>query len=177
MQSRLRGTSLRRHLLAAALLVALTAQCSASAGQGDESSSETISLLATNGQPFPWNKMRLPSSVSPLLYDLLIHPNLTTLDFTGSVKITVEVKEDTGFVVLHSKHLHISKAAIQQGGGGTSPLQVLEYPAYEQVALLSATPLVTNRLYVISIEYAANLSESFHGFYKSTYRTQEGEVR
>ncbi|XP_058842431.1 endoplasmic reticulum aminopeptidase 1-like [Acipenser ruthenus] len=177
MQSRLRGTSLRRHLLAAALLVALTAQCSASAGQGEESSSETISLLATNGQPFPWNKMRLPSSVSPLHYDLLIHPNLTTLDFTGSVKITVEVKEDTGFVVLHSKHLQISKAVIQQGGGGTSPLQVLEYPAYEQVALLSATPLVTNRLYVISIEYAANLSESFHGFYKSTYRTQEGEVR
>lgn len=177
MQSRLRGTSLRRHLLAAALLVALTAQCSASAGQGEESSSETISLLATNGQPFPWNKMRLPSSVSPLRYDLLIHPNLTTLDFTGSVKITVEVKEDTGFVVLHSKHLQISKAVIQQGGGGTSPLQVLEYPAYEQVALLSATPLVTNRLYVISIEYAANLSESFHGFYKSTYRTQEGEVR
>ncbi|KAK1176600.1 endoplasmic reticulum aminopeptidase 1-like [Acipenser oxyrinchus oxyrinchus] len=177
MQSRLGGASLRRHLLAAALLVALTAQCSASAGQGEESSSETISLLATNGQPFPWNKMRLPSSVSPLHYDLLIHPNLTTLDFTGSVKITVEVKEDTGFVVLHSKHLQISKAAIQQGGGGTSPLQVLEYPAYEQVALLSATPLVTNRLYVISIEYAANLSESFHGFYKSTYRTQEGEVR
>ncbi|KAK6494956.1 endoplasmic reticulum aminopeptidase 1-like [Huso huso] len=177
MQSRLRGTSLRHHLLAAALLVALTAQCSASAGQGEESSSETISLLATNGQPFPWNKMRLPSSVSPLRYDLLIHPNLTTLDFTGSVKITVEVKEDTGFVVLHSKHLQISKAVIQQGGGGTSPLQVLEYPAYEQVALLSATPLVTNRLYVISIEYAANLSESFHGFYKSTYRTQEGEVR
>ncbi|KAK1174174.1 endoplasmic reticulum aminopeptidase 1-like [Acipenser oxyrinchus oxyrinchus] len=177
MQSRLGGASLRRHLLAAALLVALTAQCSASAGQGEDSSSETISLLATNGQPFPWNKMRLPSSVSPLHYDLLIHPNLTTLDFTGSVKITVEVKEDTGFVVLHSKHLQISKAAIQQGGGGTSPLQVLEYPAYEQVALLSATPLVTNRLYVISIEYAANLSESFHGFYKSTYRTQEGEVR
>ncbi|MBN3282455.1 ERAP1 aminopeptidase, partial [Polyodon spathula] len=130
--------------------------------------------LATNGQPFPWNKMRLPSSVSPLRYDLLIHPNLTTLDFTGSVRITVQVKEDTGFVVLHSKHLHISKAA---GRGGSSPLQVLEYPAYEQVALLSDTPLVTDRLYVISIDYVANLSESFHGFYKSTYRTREGEVR
>ncbi|KFO09637.1 Endoplasmic reticulum aminopeptidase 1, partial [Balearica regulorum gibbericeps] len=29
----------------------------------------------------------------------------------------------------------------------------------------------------LTIQYLANLSESFHGFYKSTYRTQEGELR
>ncbi|KFP12069.1 Endoplasmic reticulum aminopeptidase 1, partial [Egretta garzetta] len=29
----------------------------------------------------------------------------------------------------------------------------------------------------LSIQYLANLSESFHGFYKSTYRTREGELR
>ncbi|KGL76291.1 Endoplasmic reticulum aminopeptidase 1, partial [Tinamus guttatus] len=29
----------------------------------------------------------------------------------------------------------------------------------------------------VSVRYAANLSEAFHGFYKSTYRTQDGELR
>lgn len=57
------------------------------------------------------------------------------------------------------------------------PLQVLEYPPREQIALLAPTPLEVGLPYTVVLDYAANLSESFHGFYKSTYRTKEGEVR
>ncbi|XP_009578502.1 PREDICTED: endoplasmic reticulum aminopeptidase 1, partial [Fulmarus glacialis] len=47
----------------------------------------------------------------------------------------------------------------------------------EQVALLTAEPLRAGHSYTLVVQYLANLSESFHGFYKSTYRTQEGELR
>lgn len=129
---------------------------------------------------FPWDKVRLPKHVVPLHYHLLIHPNLTTLTFTGTVAIDIAVTQPTNAVVLHSKRLRVTKAAIEAGAGSTCAVRevrVLQHPAHEQLALLAAEPLCTGHNYTISIQYAANLSDSFHGFYKSTYRTQEGELR
>ncbi|KAM9743746.1 endoplasmic reticulum aminopeptidase 1b [Menidia menidia] len=131
---------------------------------------------ATNGQMFPWDRMRLPKVISPLHYDLSIHPNLTTLDFTGVVRIDLDVHEDTKAVILHAKHLHISNALLL-APEGIRPLQVLEYPLFHQLALLSDSVLTKGRKYEVQLEFAANLSDSYHGFYKSSYRTSTGEVR
>lgn len=131
---------------------------------------------ATNGQPFPWDRMRLPKTVSPLHYDMTIHPNLTTLDFTGVVRIQLDVHEDTSVIVLHAKQMHISNALLL-APEGARPLQVLEYPQSHQLGLLSDSVLTRGRKYEVQLEFAANLSDSFHGFYKSSYRTSSGEVR
>ncbi|KAL2091899.1 hypothetical protein ACEWY4_011697 [Coilia grayii] len=134
---------------------------------------------ASNGQPFPWNSMRLPDHVLPLHYDLLIHPNLTSLDFTGEVSIKMAVQEDTSTIILHSKDLQIYDAALLKSDGSVGgPLQVLEYPAFQQIALLADGVLFrAGDVYSVHLKFAAKLSESFHGFYKSSYRTSQGEVR
>lgn len=132
--------------------------------------------IATNGQPFPWECMRLPKTVSPLHYDLTIHPNLTTLDFTGVIRIQLDVHEDTSVIVLHAKQMQISKALLL-APEGMRPLEVLEYPPFHQLALQSESVLTKGRRYEVQLEFAANLSDSFHGFYKSSYRTRSGEVR
>lgn len=132
--------------------------------------------LATNGQPFPWHRMRLPETVSPVHYDLFLHPNLTSLDFSGAVRIRLQVHQDTSTVVLHSKDLQVSSALLL-APEGARPLQMLEYPAHHQLALLSDTQLTTGRRYELQLQFSANLSDSFHGFYKSSYRTSSGDVR
>uniref|UniRef100_A0A8C2GMI9 Aminopeptidase n=1 Tax=Cyprinus carpio TaxID=7962 RepID=A0A8C2GMI9_CYPCA len=134
---------------------------------------------STSGEPFPWNKMRLPDTVSPLHYHLLIHPNLTSLDFTGMVRIQIEVHENTKNIILHSKDLHISNARLLDSDiGQLQALKVLEYPYFQQIALISEHALLKRgHVYSIQLEFAANLSESFHGFYKSTYRTSKGDLR
>ncbi|KAK4815752.1 hypothetical protein QYF61_007170 [Mycteria americana] len=127
---------------------------------------------------FPWDAVRLPKHVVPLRYHLLIHPNLTTLSFAGSAAIEVTVTRQTSAVILHSKLLHITRAAIEDGSArSVQEVLVLEHRPFEQVALLAAEPLRAGHNYTLSIQYFANLSESFHGFYKSTYRTREGELR
>uniref|UniRef100_A0A672HTD0 Aminopeptidase n=1 Tax=Salarias fasciatus TaxID=181472 RepID=A0A672HTD0_SALFA len=131
---------------------------------------------ATSGEPFPWNRMRLPKTVSPLHYDLSIHPNLTTLDFTGVVRIELEVHEDVHAVILHAKNMEIS-GALLLAPEGAKPLKVLEYPQSHQLALLSDSVLTKGRKYEVQLAFAANLSDSYHGFYKSSYRTKTGEVR
>lgn len=50
--------------------------------------------------------------IVPFHYHLLLHPNLTTLSFTGTVQIQIDVQNNTNWVVLHSKGLQISKATI-----------------------------------------------------------------
>lgn len=133
-------------------------------------------LISSSGQPFPWNHMRLPKTVSPLHYDLGIHPNLTTLDFTGVVRIQLQVHEDTGVIVLHAKQMQITEALLL-APEGVRPLRVLEYPPFHQLALLSDTLLTRGRTYEVLLGFAATLSDSFHGFYKSSYRTSSGAVR
>ncbi|NWX85207.1 ERAP1 aminopeptidase, partial [Nothoprocta pentlandii] len=88
----------------------------------------------------------------------------------------------TDWLVLHSKRLRIAQAAIEgegegEGGRAARDVQVLEHEAREQVALRAAEPLRAGHNYTVSVRYAANLSEAFHGFYKSTYRGQDGELR
>uniref|UniRef100_A0A9J7YHC3 Aminopeptidase n=1 Tax=Cyprinus carpio carpio TaxID=630221 RepID=A0A9J7YHC3_CYPCA len=130
----------------------------------------------TNALPFPWDKIRLPETVKPQNYDLLIHPNLTSLTFTGVLQILLEVEQDTRAIVLHSKNLQISKAQLL---GSTHPrdLQVSEFEAYEQIALFSDGFTFEKGNHVVHLEFYANLSDSFHGFYKGRYTTNSGEVR
>ncbi|KAM8960792.1 endoplasmic reticulum aminopeptidase 1 [Pelodytes ibericus] len=132
------------------------------------------------GNIFPWKEIRLPYYIIPLQYDLLIHPNLTTLTFTGLTKIFVTVSRPTNFLILHSKQLNITKTIIERKHGNRQvqeELQLLENPASEQVALLAAEPLKPGENYSLYIEYNANISQSFRGFYKSTYKTKDGEIR
>ncbi|XP_055017294.1 endoplasmic reticulum aminopeptidase 1b isoform X2 [Boleophthalmus pectinirostris] len=157
------------------LLVSLSLSLSFGAQLPDQGASKDAPI-ATNGRPFPWTTMRLPTSVLPIHYDLSIHPNLTTLDFTGVVRIQLDVRENTDTIVLHAKQMQVSNVFLI-GPNGVKPLDVLEYPRFHQLALVSDTVLTKGRKYEVHLEFAANLSDSFHGFYKGSYKTSSGEVR
>ncbi|XP_072288736.1 endoplasmic reticulum aminopeptidase 1b [Eucyclogobius newberryi] len=156
-------------LLLGSLSLSFGAQLPNQAGSND-------APIATNGQPFPWTTMRLPKSVLPIHYDLSLHPNLTTLDFTGVVRIQLDVREDTRMIVLHAKQLQVSNVFLL-GPEGVKSLECLEYPRFHQLALISDSLLTKGRKYEVHLEFAANLSESFHGFYKSSYQSSSGDVR
>lgn len=148
--------------------------------QSSDSNSSAGDNLATNGLPFPWSKLRLPNYIVPVHYHLLIHPNLTTLKFNGSVKIEIDVKNNTNWVVLHSKNLKIFTATVldeHEAHLSDKVLSVLEYPAHEQIAIFSPKILTSGEKYFLYLEFGAPLSDGFYGFYKSTYRTKAGETR
>uniref|UniRef100_A0A8C4I597 Aminopeptidase n=1 Tax=Dicentrarchus labrax TaxID=13489 RepID=A0A8C4I597_DICLA len=138
------------------------------------------SPLGTGNLSFPWSRLRLPRYIIPLHYHLLLHPNLTSLSFTGSVQIQIDVQNNTNWVVLHSKGLQISKATIlDQNLAHLSDqvLPVLHNPSHEQIGIFSPRVLSNGQKYFLYIEFGAKLAEGFYGFYKSTYRTSTGETR
>ncbi|XP_067294258.1 endoplasmic reticulum aminopeptidase 2 [Pseudorasbora parva] len=148
--------------------------------QSSDSNSPVGENMATNGLPFPWSKTRLPNYIVPVHYHLLIHPNLTTLRFNGSVKIEIDVRNNTNWVVLHSKNLKIFTATVlneHEAHLSDKVLSVLEYPPHEQIAIFSPKILTSGEKYFLYLEFGAPLSDGFYGFYKSTYRTKAGETR
>uniref|UniRef100_A0A8C7ZIJ0 Aminopeptidase n=1 Tax=Oryzias sinensis TaxID=183150 RepID=A0A8C7ZIJ0_9TELE len=143
------------------------------------------SPLGEDNLSFPWSRLRLPRYIIPLHYHLVLQPNLTTLRFTGSVQIQIDVQNNSNWVVLHSKGLQISKATILDHNFAhltdqvvlKPVLPVLHNPSHEQIGIFSPRVLSSGQKYFLYIEFGAEFAEGFYGFYKSTYKTSKGETR
>ena len=53
---------------------------------------ESLVPIASNGERFPWDDVRLPIFISPIVYDLYLRPNLTTLGVYGIIRMEFKVR-------------------------------------------------------------------------------------
>ena len=56
---------------------------------------ESLVPIASNGEEFPWDDVRLPIFISPIVYDLYLRPNLTTLGVYGIIRMEFKVRRKT----------------------------------------------------------------------------------
>ncbi|KAF7687342.1 leucyl-cystinyl aminopeptidase [Silurus meridionalis] len=133
---------------------------------------EVIYPISKNGVLFPWTSLRLPNSVRPVDYEISVHPDLNTMTFTGSVAITLMVQQETKKVILHSSDLEIQKATFQG-----KEVEILEYKPWQQIAVTLSEELEKGQQYVLTINYSANLSSNYDGFYNSSYTDTSGKRR
>ncbi|KAM6931008.1 leucyl-cystinyl aminopeptidase [Xenentodon cancila] len=138
---------------------------------------EPIYPVSTNGELFPWAQIRLPRSISPLSYELTLSPNLDDMTFTGSTVINMSVRHKTKFVVLHSANLNITKATFKLGDGPAHNVTVLEYKPMQQIAIKFTEELKADQYCVLTLDYSANLSHTYGGFYNSSYTDKDGIKR
>lgn len=138
---------------------------------GCQKTMDHIYPISTNGEPFPWAELRLPSSVHPVHYNISLHPNLTLMTFQGSLSILVQVLHETKNIVLHSSDMNIINASIEGKQG-----HILEYKPWQQIAITFQEDLKKGQ-YVLYINYRANLSSSYDGFYNSSYVDTNGIKR
>ena len=62
-----------------------------------EETQESLVPIASNGEVFPWDDVRLPIFISPIVYDLYLRPNLTTLGVYGIIRMEFKVRWKTFF--------------------------------------------------------------------------------
>uniref|UniRef100_A0A8D3AEQ1 Leucyl/cystinyl aminopeptidase n=2 Tax=Eukaryota TaxID=2759 RepID=A0A8D3AEQ1_SCOMX len=138
---------------------------------------ETVYPFATNGELFPWAQFRLPQSIRPLSYDLTLNPDLNEMTFTGRAVINMSVLHNTKRIVLHGANLNILKATFKLGDGEASDVIVLEYKLGKQLAIKFSKELKAGQFCVLTLDYSANLSHTYDGFYNSSYTDKNGNKR
>lgn len=152
--------------------------CSDALRQPSPSNASPLETTTSVDADFPWKSIRLPRTVLPESYDIFMHPNLTTFKFSGSVDIVVRVTEETNFIVLHTKQLNISKPTVQIADTHSfvSVVESKQSVKQEQYYLRMEQPLAVGN-YLLRFLFDGVLSDLLTGFYRSSYKTSQGETR
>jgi aminopeptidase 2 len=118
----------------------------------------------------------LPKTVKPESYKITITPNFDTFTFTGIVDITVTALVDTDSISLHHDRITIGTVTVTKGN---TPVSVT--PSYDEVTNIYKLQLdlifAARETAIIHIEYSGILHNDMAGFYRSSYKTADGDVR
>ena len=109
---------------------------------------------------------RLPRTVLPRRYDVSLVPDLAAATFTGTVRITADVVESVGSIVLNAIELGIDSVSVN-GNAATWALHE-ELERMTIAAAMQAGPVT------IDIAFTGILNDKLRGFYRSTFIDENG---
>jgi puromycin-sensitive aminopeptidase len=119
---------------------------------------------------------RLPRTVVPSRYDLRLEPDLEKATFAGRVEIAVMVHEAVEEIVLNAAELHISEASIQSFAGNRFTAVVALEEETERCRLRFGRPLEPGE-WRLTLAFTGVLNDKLRGFYRSSYKDQNGVAR
>ncbi|MGI8552061.1 MAG: M1 family metallopeptidase [Dehalococcoidia bacterium] len=117
---------------------------------------------------------RLPETVVPERYDLVLSPDLTAATFTGEETVTVQVRQPTAEIVLNAIELGIDRCSAVQGDSPPLRGSVQLDEANEQ-AILHFPNALSVGTWRLHLTFRGTLNDKLAGFYRSTYRSDSGE--
>ena len=121
----------------------------------------------------------LPPNAEPRHYDLSLTPDMRAFTFDGVVDIVVDIVADTSTLVLHSKELtYYDKTTFTTTDGAVTKAtsHTTDY-GRTTVTFAFGSALAAGEGGTLHIEFKGILNNDMCGFYRSTYKTVEGEER
>ena len=119
---------------------------------------------------------RLPRSARPHRYELELRPDLSAARFEGSVSIDLEVTEPTARLVLNAIELEFQRVQLD-GPDGSGLTPSVSFDEDNQMATLEFDRSLSAGLHRLSIDYTGTLNDQLRGFYRSTFRDEDGQER
>jgi aminopeptidase N len=135
---------------------------------------ENVEIRQDDGRRY-----RLPNNTVPEAYDITLTTRVDNADFifNGNVRISILATEATSLITLHHRQLTIvdvrlwtiTSQEVSVGAFSYNPdLEFLEIP-------VNVGGLTAGTRYILEINYIGTLREDNNGFYRSSYRNDNGD--
>ncbi|MBI4328514.1 MAG: M1 family metallopeptidase [Chloroflexi bacterium] len=119
----------------------------------------------------------LLSNVRPRKYRITLTPDLEAFTFQGEETIDISVVEPTSEIALNAVEIEVQSARVVHPDGTATAASQISYDETNETATFRfPTPLRTGPAQLF-ISFAGRLNDRLHGFYRSTYRSPEGQTR
>eukprot|EP00057_Strongylocentrotus_purpuratus_P017247 XP_011671721.1 PREDICTED: aminopeptidase N [Strongylocentrotus purpuratus] len=146
-----------------------------------ERAEPTPSPGPTASAPQPWDSLRLPTDLIPSHYDIGLRIYIDDEQrFVGSISITMECKQSTHLLLLHSKELNIIPTSVRMlsvDEGWLLPKGPPRlFPANQYLIVEFDEMLTAGKSYIFTIAFYAPLEDGLVGLYRSSYQAN-GETR
>lgn len=146
--------------------------------QQDGGSAVDVEPVATNGEPFPWNDVRLPDSLVPIRYSVVLHPNLTTLFLRGQMEVIFAVQKETNFIVFHGKNVTLTVVMVKDvNQREILNTRILYYPHHQQIYIELKNYLQVGSNYSLALRYEGRVRTDLEGIYLSSYKAPNSMKR
>ncbi len=119
---------------------------------------------------------RLPRTVVPGHYDIWLAPDLTNFKFEGVEVVHIDVRQPVKEMLLNAIELEVQSAEIfnQQGTKYGAAISLNE--ADERLELKFEQEIPAGK-WQLRIKFTGILNDKLHGFYRSTYKDQQGNPK
>ncbi len=125
----------------------------------------------------------LPQHVRPLKYRLTLTPDLERFTFRGEETVDIEVTRSTREIVLNANEIKVRAASVAHGDGTRggletiTPAERISYDeASETITLAFGIPIPAGKA-KLALRFTGELNDRLHGFYRSSFKTPNGETR
>ncbi|KAI6209676.1 Aminopeptidase [Aphelenchoides besseyi] len=120
---------------------------------------------------------KLPTFAKPTHYWLYLEPDLKTFKYNAKEVIDVEIVEPTKYLKLHSDEIEIERAAIKLADGHEwTNLTVQMDKRWKTLTVALPSELGPQKI-KLSIDFIGEHNETMAGFYRSSYKTTNGETK
>src|SRR5918995_2868884 len=119
---------------------------------------------------------RLPLTVTPEHYEIRLLPDLSAARFAGEEKIVVQVHEPVRQIRLNAAELEFEAVSVEGPAGKVLVGDVTLDGANEQATLDFRETLAPGR-WQLRIGFSGVLNDKLHGFYRSTYKDNNGQEK
>ncbi|ROV91309.1 hypothetical protein VSDG_07783 [Cytospora chrysosperma] len=117
----------------------------------------------------------LPANVVPTHYDLTLEPDLTKFTFDGTVIVDLDVAEDSKSISLHTLELDIHSTKVSSDGKVISDSPQISYDEKTQVSKIDFSDVIPKGSKAqLEIKFTGQLNDKMAGFYRSTYKKEDG---
>jgi puromycin-sensitive aminopeptidase len=119
---------------------------------------------------------RLPRTVVPRRYDLVLEPDLDAATFVGAEAVLVDVLEPVEEIVLNAVDLQVGPGRLERAGT-TLEVTAVRLDVESERAHLRLSETAEPGEWTLHLSFSGALSERMDGFYRSTYEDEQGVTR